>query len=118
MAADNGHQSVVQLLLGRGSDLHMSDNMGETPLHTAVRQYKYAKDAIKIFLDREADTNKQENERKGHRHVVKILLKSGADPSMVDRSGETPLSYALKHSLTEIVNILVGGSRTSSTGLG
>ena len=57
LAARQGHESVVQLLLNRGASIDAPDKDNETPLHMAARQ--------------------------GHEPVARLLLDQGADTTIV-----------------------------------
>ena len=83
-AARNGHQRVVEILLGReGIDPDKPGVFGQTPLSCAAWN--------------------------GHESVVKILLGRGeVDPNGIDKGGETPLTYAAGSGHEGIVKILLG----------
>ena len=42
----------------------------------------------------------------GHSDIVKLLLKAGADVSLVDERNQSPLDYALDEKNDHIVNLL------------
>ncbi|RTZ38866.1 ankyrin repeat domain-containing protein, partial [Candidimonas sp. SYP-B2681] len=48
-----------------------------------------------------------------HQQIVALLLKAGANPTLADREGITPLRHARSHGYREIEEMLVaaGGSR-------
>ena len=70
LAAEEGHEAVVKLLLEKGAELETKDkNYGQTPLLLAAE--------------------------KGHEAVVKLLLEKGAEIETKDKDyGRTPLSWA------------------------
>jgi len=82
-AARNGHEEVVEMLLGDHMFYHSHHNyFGLTPLIHAARC--------------------------GHERVVEILLKWGSvGPKCPDDSGRTALSYAAEGGLGELVKILL-----------
>src|SRR5215203_4280653 len=97
-------------LLEAGADVHAADKNGVTALHHAVRFR--SPEAVKTLLERGANVN-QACRRNGstplHRavtqtgapgtkgksesakEIVKLLLAAGADPSIANKSGRTPL---------------------------
>lgn len=65
MAATNGHYDMVQVLIGQGADLNLSDNDGWMPIHYAAHAG---------FLD-----------------VVKLLVDSGSPSTAETNVGHVPL---------------------------
>ena len=66
-AADNGHASVVEMLIQAGANKEAKDKHGRTPLHVAAWR---------------------------HPSVVKVLIQAGARTKAKDKNGLTPLHYA------------------------
>lgn len=80
LAAENGHEMVVKLLLATdGVDLESADDTGETPLTWAAGA--------------------------GQVEVVKLLLEHGADPGAdpVTWDSRTPLSWASEFDYKEVM---------------
>lgn len=70
-ACRNGQKNIVKILADRGGiDLDRRDAEGNTPLYHACRQ--------------------------GYRDVAALLLERGADPSLANNRGETPLHAAAR----------------------
>lgn len=84
-AAHLGHAEVVRTLVEAGAPLDHVNNLGWTALIEAV-----------ILGDG------------GPRHIetVKILLGGGADPSIADRAGMTPLRHAIDRGYGEIARLI------------
>ncbi len=80
IAAMNGHDTVVDLLLKAGASCELA-HVEYTPLSAASSS--------------------------GHTTVVKRLLQSGADPEAKGRNGQTPLSIAVSKGYTEIIKQLL-----------
>ena len=59
LAARNGHQDVVKLLLDKGAEPNMADQNGDTALGYAARG--------------------------GHKDVVQLLFDRGAEPNLADQ---------------------------------
>lgn len=68
IAAENGHASVVEVLLKAEANVNAVGIEGCTPLHFAAGN--------------------------GHVDIVNLLLEKGANVNAVDRYGKTPLDYA------------------------
>jgi len=84
LAAMNGHEAVVELLLGH-EDINPDgpDNSGRTPISWAARN--------------------------GHETVVKLLLgREGINPDRPDNRGQTPISRAAENGHEAVVKLLLG----------
>lgn len=68
LASEEGHLSVVKLLLSKGADVHARDSVGMTPLHMAAWQ--------------------------GHRSIAQALIAQNADVNACNSIGQTPLHGA------------------------
>ena len=75
MAAIEGHDQVVELLLANGADANVRDLENSTPLHYAAN--------------------------KSHLNTTEILLRYGADVNAKDDEGETPLRLSQAMQLNE-----------------
>jgi ankyrin repeat protein len=87
-AAHLGHFEVVQVLIEAGAPLDHVNNLGWTALMEAV-----------ILGDG------------GDRHIrtVRSLVEAGADRTIADRQGRTPLDHARERGYAEMIAILEGG---------
>jgi ankyrin repeat protein len=74
--------ALVQRYIAGGAKINAKDNQGRTPLHHAVLMYGY-----------------------GPPHLVDILLKAGADPTIADKFGTTPWDIAHLHSTPSIIEV-------------
>ncbi|RYP12344.1 hypothetical protein DL765_007390 [Monosporascus sp. GIB2] len=109
-ASENGHDTVVKLLLESGADTNVEDDMGRTPLHWASENGHDT--VVKLLLESGADTNVKDKfdctplyptseyghdtvaSENGHDTVVKLLLESGADMNVEDDDSWTSLDRA------------------------
>ncbi|XP_067676260.1 ankyrin repeat domain-containing protein 50-like [Haliotis asinina] len=105
LAAKNGHQDVVELLVGKGANLSLVDKTGDNILHCACRGGDA--EVVKYILSQEmldinnlgprkktpviVDINKRGWKRRtpvmvaaeqGHKEVVELLVKHGTDLSL------------------------------------
>lgn len=84
-ASELGHAEVVRRLVAAGSPLDHVNNLGWTALLEAV-----------ILGDGGP----------AHQETVRILVEAGADRTIADRDGLTPMDHAKARGFTEIVSIL------------
>lgn len=80
MAAEEGHTSIVQMLLEYGADVNARDMLKMTALHWAVERC--------------------------HKDSVSILLAHGADVTAVNKFDKTPLDIALDNQNGNIIKTL------------
>ena len=101
VAAEEGHEEVVQLLLDNGADPNKPNSMGSTPLNQAATFRRI--DVLKLLLFRGALPDKANNTGRtplhsavssGNLSIVRLLLDSGATPDMQDDFGWTPMLMA------------------------
>jgi ankyrin repeat protein len=81
MAALEGHQKTVRVLLDRGANVRAKDHQGQTALMMAAGA--------------------------GHSPTVMILLESGANADAKDKEGRTALMMAASSGHTQIVELLL-----------
>ncbi|PLS86684.1 MAG: hypothetical protein CYG60_05960 [Actinobacteria bacterium] len=84
-AADRGHVRIVERLLETRTDVDHVNNLGWTALLEAI-------------ILGEGDAR--------HTEVVRLLVEGGADPSLPDGEGVTPLEHARANGYDEMVEIL------------
>ena len=119
-AAENGHEGIVKLLLGRKDvDPDTPDTMyGQTPLSRAAERGHEG--IVSLLLGRK-DVNPDTPDtiscqtplswaaQKGHEGIVKLLLgRKDVNPDSSSQSGRTPLSWAAGNGHEGIVNLLLG----------
>jgi ankyrin repeat protein len=123
-AAINGLDEIFALLLLKGADFRLRDDMGRMPLHLAAMHGR--RKIIEYILVRASNSNDADEERftplhlavvHGHSNVVKALLDHPlTDPSIRDDTGRMPLHLAAVHGHREIVKyMLVRGSDSNDT---
>ena len=120
LAAQNGHEGIVKLLLGRGDvNPDSSDGDGGTPLSWAA---KNGHEGIAKLLLRRKDVNPSTLDtffgrtplswaaKNGHEGIVKLLLgREDVNPDILDQIyGQTSLSWAAGNGHEGIVKLLLG----------
>ena len=88
-AAHLGHHEIVKQLIDAGAPLDHVNNLGWTALIEAV-----------ILGDGGAD----------HVTIIRHLLKAGADKTITDRQGVSPLQHAKQRAYSDMVDLLNGNS--------
>ncbi|KAG9255504.1 uncharacterized protein F5Z01DRAFT_635135 [Emericellopsis atlantica] len=110
LAAERDNLAVAMLLLDRGADIHAQSDGGRTALHLAARSATAP--TVEMLLERgKADPNAQtakgrtplhyaaskaEDGDEERREAIRVLRDFGADPTVVDREGETARDVAQK----------------------
>lgn len=111
MASDGGHERVVRLLLRRGADININHG---SALSSAIRGGH--EDIVKLLIDTCIDLNTAElnpsmnalhiASRYGRDHIVRFLLKKGADVYINYGSG-TALHFAAFGGHETVVKMLI-----------
>ncbi|KAF3177841.1 hypothetical protein TWF788_007623 [Orbilia oligospora] len=80
-AAENGHETVVRLLINAGAEIETKDWYGRTPLSWAAEN--------------------------GHEVVARLLINAGAEMETKDGYERTPLSWAVRNGYKTVVELLL-----------
>ncbi len=86
-AAYVGRYQVVKKLIDRRAKVNVTNSIGDTPLHLAIRFYsqeKASRGRVKRLL---GDTTEMKNLKK----TIKVLVTNGASLKVENNDGETPL---------------------------
>ncbi|KAJ4175643.1 hypothetical protein NW767_015719 [Fusarium falciforme] len=114
IAAAQGHEAVVGLLLDRGAHIEAANRWGSTSLSWAAEKGHEA--VVRLLLDRGADIEAADKEgwtplwwatEKGHEAVVRLLLDRAADIEAADKDGWTLLSWAAEKGHEAVVRLLL-----------
>jgi len=96
-ASDRGHVAMVRELLRTDIDVDHVNRLGWTALLEAV-----------ILGDGGA----------AHRQIVRMLVDAGADVSIADRDGVTPLEHAMQRGYDEMARTLAAGAGAAGSQAG
>ncbi len=101
-ASAEPHVEVVRKLIELGASITLADNRGFTPLHCAAGHgfWPEALEIADLLLSHGAEINLQSHElgfvplheAKGEQ-MIRYLLSKGADPTIRNHEGMTPLEY-------------------------
>ena len=115
-ACTNNHEGVVRLLLENNeTDVNQAKtDTGSTPLCMAC--YKGHEEVVRLLVEEaNAEVNKVNGKNqtpiniaayKGHLGVVRFLLSKGADCTIKDQWGDTPLASARAEGHAEVAALL------------
>ncbi|XP_023316437.1 uncharacterized protein LOC111694034 isoform X3 [Trichogramma pretiosum] len=119
IAVSRNSVKLVEFLLRRGASPNISDVDGLTPLHI-ICQTKCSDDLAKMFFeiideihqsvqvdarDRTDSTPLCHAVSFGHKTMVELLLRRGADPHWTDDFGLTPVSFCLEEGTEDLVKL-------------
>lgn len=120
-SATKGNNSrTIQILVDNGAivdsaDNHARDNLGNTPLHAAVKwnALESAKTLISLGVDVNAQnlsgkTALSEACRSAKTEMAVLLIENGADINAADAAGRTVLMDAIASRNEEMVSLLIG----------
>jgi Ankyrin repeats (3 copies)/Ankyrin repeats (many copies)/Ankyrin repeat len=116
MAALQGHEVVVRLLVDRGADIHAKDHGGWTALHLAAEGGHEA--VVRLLVDGGADIHAKDHGGwtalhqaawGGHEAVVRLLADGGVDIHAKDHDRWTALHLAASRGHEAVVRLLVNG---------
>ncbi|XP_063227622.1 GA-binding protein subunit beta-1 isoform X2 [Bacillus rossius redtenbacheri] len=113
LAAQNGHEDTVEVLLRAGISRDARTKVDRTPLHMAA--YEGHASIVELLLGRGANPNAKDMLRmtplhwavdKGHVRTVEVLLRHGADIRAVSKFDKTPLTMAVENNRPDILQLL------------
>ncbi len=114
LAAYNGNNEIVKLLINRGGDVNLTDEIERTALMYASTGPFV--NTVTTLLEAGAEPNlieKEENwtaammaSAEGQLEVLKTLIAYGADLNMVDIDGESSLDFASANGHTAVVEYI------------
>ena len=115
MAAYEGHNEIVKLLLEAGADVTAVDpGMKATALHAA--SYAGRTEAAKLLIAYKIDIDKQGPYNgytalhdaiwQSHIETAKVIIEAGANLTLKSNQGQNPLDFARSKRLTELVNLM------------
>lgn len=114
IAAEEGHSSVIKILLEQNCDLQARNMISWLPIHCAADQGRY--NSLRILIDQHSpidpfDKNQQTPlhlaARNGHADVVKLLLKNGAKITQRTSNGDNCLDLAIASNRYSVAEVLV-----------
>ncbi|CAB0036118.1 unnamed protein product [Trichogramma brassicae] len=127
LALLNVHKKMVELLLRRGASPHLANKEGSTPLQIICTSVDCADDLAEMFFELCNDqqlmaiVDARDKSGKtplslaldcGNKKAIELLLRSGADPNLVDKNGSTLLHLICKkgknEEMVEILKIVLG----------
>ncbi|PKX89418.1 ankyrin repeat domain-containing protein [Aspergillus novofumigatus IBT 16806] len=106
IAADMGQEAVVELLLQRGARVDMTAHGGQTSLHVAISANSIMAVSLLIKMARIAlDLSLSDWIKAG---ILKLLLDAGADFTVPNIHGNTPVKRPWRSRAKEKVRLLLG----------
>ncbi len=104
VAASNNYEKVDKLI-EKGADVDAKDDLGNTPLINAAKEYRFGMpDVVRSLLNHNADLEAKDQNGMtalhwaasiGNPDVVVILVEKKANVEAIDNNGKTPLDLAV-----------------------
>ena len=103
VAVKRGDMEKVRSLLSEGANANSKDHAGWRPIHESMREGDNALRIIRLLVDHGADINAQSDSGNTALHdaaaymtheIIEYLVKSGADPSVTNLDGKSPLDIS------------------------
>jgi len=117
ITAWDGNADYAKVLLAGGADPNRQDSNGTTPLIRAT--YRGHSDLVGVLLAGGAKTDLQESRYgctalhaaaiAGYTDIAEQLLAQGADATIADEAGQTPLQLAAQYKQKHVAKALVAG---------
>ena len=114
LAFEGGNDNIAWLLLDHGSDAHVCNNLGKTPLHLAAENGYLELTRKLLQLNVEVNSRDKNGATpllfasgNGHMGVSQLLLDHNADVHVRDCHGNTPLHRAASNCRLEVARILL-----------
>eukprot|EP01087_Luapelamoeba_hula_P007331 TRINITY_DN1795_c0_g1_i1.p1 TRINITY_DN1795_c0_g1~~TRINITY_DN1795_c0_g1_i1.p1 ORF type:complete len:950 (-),score=192.96 TRINITY_DN1795_c0_g1_i1:151-3000(-) len=114
LAADEGHLSMVQMLLDHGVDIDSKNVYSDTALHTAclcgrqkVAEYLLDKGLDVNVCDADNYTPLMSASKCGHLRLARVLVSRGADVNAKAKFGDTALILAAEYGHDQVVRYLL-----------
>ncbi|XP_046582780.1 CARD- and ANK-domain containing inflammasome adapter protein-like [Haliotis rubra] len=125
-AAVYGHSDIVALLVEKRADLLLRDLDGKNVLHYACRggdvrtvQFLLSQDGVQVNSEDVGNTTPvMDAARYGHRDIVELLAKKGADLSLRDSDGNNVLHHACQEGHARTVRFLLSQNGVHVNGEG
>jgi ankyrin repeat protein len=89
VSVDSNQTEYIELLVSHGIDINSQDNDGNTALHYPLARVL----RNKMFLP-------------SSKEIAKILLDEGADPTIRNKEGKSPMDLAMETGESELINLL------------
>lgn len=126
LAAEQGHDALVQDLIRSGAVVCCEDSNGRTPLHYGCRSNPPTAAAIKLLIKAGADVNNQDHGGLSPLHdaclseyvaedIVRLLLDSGAHTDQPNFGGKLPFHYGIQKGKVQVVKLLLQSGSTVPT---
>ncbi|CAB0033535.1 unnamed protein product [Trichogramma brassicae] len=97
------YRNLAELLLRKGANANLADKHGETPLHIVCMGKRDDYDSAKMLFDlsneplqvdardKKGSTALNSAARRGHKNLVRLMLRKGANPNIANARGSTTL---------------------------
>ena len=115
MAAYEGHDEILKVLLEAGADVSALDpGMKATALHAAA--YAGRTGAARLLIAHKVEINRQGPYNgytalhdaiwQGHLDTARVIIEAGADLTIKSNGGQTPIEFARKQKLDALVTLM------------